>query len=64
LKRPYSIKEAHKPPKKLSEYQEKCLRQWIAIQDDLGCSVSHNQVRDFVSKVAIRNGFPGGVGKN
>ncbi|RKK91727.1 hypothetical protein BFJ68_g16112 [Fusarium oxysporum] len=57
-------KEAHKPLQKLSEYQEKHLREWILIQDDLGCSVSHQQVRDFASKVARRNGFQEGVGKD
>ncbi|SCN96763.1 related to transposase [Fusarium fujikuroi] len=43
---------------------EKSLRDWIVIQADLGCPVSHQQVREFASKIAVRNGFPEGVGKN
>ncbi|KPA35871.1 transposase, partial [Fusarium langsethiae] len=31
---------------------------------DLGCPVSHQQVRQLASKIAVRNGFPEGVGKN
>ncbi|SCO17706.1 uncharacterized protein FFB20_15364 [Fusarium fujikuroi] len=29
-----------------------------------GCPVSHQQVREFASKIAVRNGFPEGVRKN
>ncbi|SCV47995.1 uncharacterized protein FFFS_08377 [Fusarium fujikuroi] len=29
-----------------------------------GCPVLHQQVREFASKIAVRNGFPEGVGKN
>uniref|UniRef100_A0A0C4BKY5 HTH CENPB-type domain-containing protein n=1 Tax=Fusarium oxysporum (strain Fo5176) TaxID=660025 RepID=A0A0C4BKY5_FUSOF len=29
-----------------------------------GCPASHQQVREFASKIAVRNGFPEGVGKN
>ncbi|SCN90426.1 related to transposase [Fusarium fujikuroi] len=43
---------------------EKSLRDWIVIQADLGCPVSHQQVREFASKIAVCNGFPEGVGKN
>ncbi|KNB17655.1 hypothetical protein FOXG_22000 [Fusarium oxysporum f. sp. lycopersici 4287] len=42
----------------------KRLRDWILVQADLGCPVSHQQVREFASKIAVRNGFPEGVGKN
>ncbi|SCV42519.1 related to transposase [Fusarium fujikuroi] len=57
-------REAQKPRQKLSDTQEKSLRDWIVIQADLGCPVSHQQVREFASKIAVRNGFPEGVGKN
>ncbi|KAF4414640.1 hypothetical protein FACUT_14106 [Fusarium acutatum] len=57
-------REAQKPRQKLSDTQEKHLRDWIVIQADLGCPVSHQQVREFASKIAVRNGFPEGVGKN
>jgi hypothetical protein len=57
-------REANKTRQKLSEIQEKRFRDWIILQADLGCPVSHSQVRDFASKIAIRNGFPDGVGKN
>lgn len=57
-------REAQKPRQKLSDIQEKHLRDWIIIQADLGCPVSHQQVREFASKIAVRNGFPEGVGKN
>ncbi|EMT63314.1 Pogo transposable element with KRAB domain [Fusarium odoratissimum] len=33
------------------------------VQADLGCPVSHQQVRHFANQIAIRNGFPEGVGK-
>jgi 4-hydroxybenzoate polyprenyltransferase len=56
--------EAQETRQKLSKIQEKRLHDWIIIQADLGCPVSHHQVRDFASKVAIHNGFPDGVGKN
>lgn len=57
-------KEAHKDEQKLTRVQERHLRNWIPIQDELGCPVSHQQVRDFASKVARRNGYEDGVGKN
>ncbi|RKK80380.1 hypothetical protein BFJ68_g17724 [Fusarium oxysporum] len=34
------------------------------VQADLGCPVSHQQVRHFANQIAIRNGFPEGVGKH
>jgi hypothetical protein len=57
-------REAQKSRQKLSDVQEKRLRDWIIVQADLGCPVSHQQVREFASKIAVRNGFPEGVGKN
>ncbi|VZI12504.1 unnamed protein product, partial [Fusarium fujikuroi] len=38
-------REAQKPRQKLSDTQEKSLRDWIVIQADLGCPVSHQQAR-------------------
>lgn len=64
LKGSTTRKEAHKIEQKLSEDQEKRLRDWILIQDDLGCPVSHSQVRDFASKIARRNGHTEGIGRN
>ncbi|KAG6990454.1 hypothetical protein FocnCong_v013793 [Fusarium oxysporum f. sp. conglutinans] len=57
-------REAQKPRQKLSDVQERRLRDWILVQADLGCPISHQQVREFASKIAVRNGFPEGVGKN
>ncbi|KAF4334806.1 hypothetical protein FBEOM_11352 [Fusarium beomiforme] len=57
-------REAQKPRQKLSDLQERHLRDWMLVQADLGCPVTHQQVREFASKIAIRNGFPEGVGKN
>ncbi|KAF6519132.1 hypothetical protein HZS61_009512 [Fusarium oxysporum f. sp. conglutinans] len=57
-------REAQKSRQKLSDVQERRLRDWIIIQADLGCPVSHQQVREFASKIAVRSGFPEGVGKN
>ncbi|KAF6525908.1 hypothetical protein HZS61_011703 [Fusarium oxysporum f. sp. conglutinans] len=57
-------REAQKTRQKLSDVQERRLRDWILVQADLGCPVSHQQVREFASKIAVRNGFPEGVGKN
>ncbi|KAK7571660.1 hypothetical protein V3481_018871 [Fusarium oxysporum f. sp. vasinfectum] len=57
-------REAQKPRQKLSDVQERRLRDWILVQADLGCPVSHQPVREFASKIAVRNGFPEGVGKN
>lgn len=57
-------KEHDEARQKLTPRQERKLRDWILIQHDLGCPVSHLQVRDFASKVAVRNGFQDGVGKN
>ena len=37
-------KAAHKPRKKLSDIQERRLRDWILVQADLGCPVSRIQV--------------------
>ena len=34
------------------------------VQADLGCPVSHQQVRHFANQIAVRNGFPDGVGKH
>ncbi|KAF4435476.1 hypothetical protein F53441_13499 [Fusarium austroafricanum] len=56
--------EHNKRRQKLSEGQEKKLMDWILIQDNLGCPVNHQQVRAFASKIAVRNGYPDGVGKN
>ncbi|KAH7460506.1 hypothetical protein FOMA001_g19590 [Fusarium oxysporum f. sp. matthiolae] len=56
-------RQAHEPEQKLSAVQERRLRDWIMVQADLGCPVSHQQVRHFANQIAIRNGFPEGVGK-
>ncbi|TXB97478.1 hypothetical protein FocTR4_00012009 [Fusarium oxysporum f. sp. cubense] len=56
-------RQAHEPEQKLSAIQERRLRDWIMVQADLGCPVSHQQVRHFANQIAIRNGFPEGVGK-
>ncbi|EGU74002.1 hypothetical protein FOXB_15487 [Fusarium oxysporum f. sp. conglutinans Fo5176] len=40
-------REAQKSRQKLSDVQEKRLRDWIIVQADLGCPVSHQQVREF-----------------
>ncbi|KAH7199056.1 uncharacterized protein B0J16DRAFT_239181, partial [Fusarium flagelliforme] len=40
-------KEVLQARQKLSEIQEKRLHHWILIQADLGCPVSHHQVKDF-----------------
>jgi hypothetical protein len=52
-------REAHGYQKKLSPIQEKYLRNWILIQADLGVPVTHQQLRDFASKVAKCNGHDG-----
>lgn len=57
-------RQAHQHEQKLSSLQEKKLRDWILLQADLGCPVSHQQVRQFASKIAVRNGYPDGVGKH
>ncbi|KAH7462731.1 hypothetical protein FOMA001_g18485 [Fusarium oxysporum f. sp. matthiolae] len=56
-------RQAHEPEQKLSAVQERRLRDWIVVQADLGCPVSHQQVRHFANQIAVRNGFPEGVGK-
>jgi len=56
-------RQAHEPEQKLSAVQERRLRDWIMVQADLGCPVSHQQVRHFANQIAVRNGFPEGVGK-
>jgi hypothetical protein len=45
-------KEAHKDEHKLSVTQKKRLHEWILIQDELGCPVTHQQIRNFASQVA------------
>ncbi|KAL9561272.1 hypothetical protein ACKAV7_014627 [Fusarium commune] len=57
-------RQAHEHEQKLSAIQEKKLRDWIMVQADLGCPVSHQQVRHFANQIAVRNGFPDGVGKH
>jgi 4-hydroxybenzoate polyprenyltransferase len=57
-------RQANEHRQKLSPIQEKRLRDWILVQADLGCPVSHQQVRHFASQIAVRNGFPDGVGKH
>ncbi|KAF4339211.1 hypothetical protein FBEOM_6870 [Fusarium beomiforme] len=57
-------KQAHEHRQKLSAIQERKLRDWIMVQADLGCPVSHQQVRHFANQIAVRNGFPDGVGKH
>lgn len=59
-----SVKEAHESQQKLSSVQERHLKNWVLIQADLGIPVTHQQVRDFAGKVAMRNGYEDGVGKN
>jgi hypothetical protein len=57
-------REAQKTRQKLSDIQERQLRDWIVIQADLGYPINHHKVRDFASKIARRNGFPEGISKN
>ncbi|KAJ0126875.1 Uncharacterized protein HZ326_30020 [Fusarium oxysporum f. sp. albedinis] len=59
----YGINQAQKPQQKLSDMQERRLRDWILVQADLGCPISHQEVREFASKIAVRNGFPEGIGR-
>jgi coenzyme F420-reducing hydrogenase gamma subunit len=56
-------RQAHEPEQKLSAVQERRLRDWIMVQTDVGCPISHQQVRHFANQIAIRNGFPEGIGK-
>lgn len=48
----------------LASLQEKKLQDWIFTQQDPGCPMSHLQVRDFTSKMAVLNGFDDGFGKH
>lgn len=54
--------EAHQYRQTLSAAQESCLQDWVIVQQDLGFPPTHAQVREFASRVAVRNGHTGEIG--
>ena len=56
--------EAHKHQQKLSEAQERDLRDWVLIQHALGFPPTHTQVREFAHRIAKNNGYNEPIGKH
>lgn len=49
-------KIAHKARQRLSQRQETLIKEWVIIQDSLGLPSTHQQIREFVSRVLIASG--------
>ena len=46
-----SYSEAKAPFQRLSPVQEQCLTDWVLVQESLGLSLTHTQIRAFAGRI-------------